>query len=96
MTLFETNSIKDFIQISRIKRNMNKLYFRFRIFLMMLAFGLASVSFFSELYENWTEIPVKLPQVESSTPIYILPIYKHEMKKLGVPFNHCMHRCPDD
>lgn len=45
----------------------------------MLAFGLASVPFFNGLFEQWTEISVNLPQVESSSPIYVQPKSVSEM-----------------
>jgi len=38
----------------------------------MFTIGLASVPFFNELYEKWTEIPVNLPQVESESPIIVI------------------------
>ncbi len=50
---------------------MRKFYVRGRFFLIMLAFGLASVPFINGLYAKLTEISVDLPQVESDTPIYI-------------------------
>lgn len=46
---------------------------KIRIFLLMLAFGLAAVRFFPFLYDKWTEIYVDLPKVESKSPIYIFP-----------------------
>lgn len=52
---------------------MKHLYPKFRIFLMMLALGLSSVTFFNTLYENWTEVRVNLPQVQSDTPILVSP-----------------------
>ena len=39
----------------------------------MLALGLASARFFSFIYDQWTEIQVDLPQVNSETPIIITP-----------------------
>jgi hypothetical protein len=45
----------------------------------MLALGLASVPFFTGLYEKWSEISVNLPQVESNTPIYIQARKTNEM-----------------
>lgn len=53
---------------------MRSTYFKFRILLLTLAFGLASVPFFYGLYESWTEIKVDVPQVESDVPIYIVPL----------------------
>ena len=50
---------------------MRKFNVRLRFFLIMLAFGLASVPFINGLYAKLTEISVDLPQVESDTPIYI-------------------------
>ncbi|MBX7175094.1 MAG: hypothetical protein K1X72_29220 [Pyrinomonadaceae bacterium] len=38
----------------------------------MLALGLASARFFSFIYDQWTEIQVDLPQVNSETPIVIV------------------------
>ena len=48
---------------------------RFRIFLLTVALGLASTLFFGGIYEKWTEIFVELPQVRSDVPIYIFPRY---------------------
>ncbi len=50
---------------------MNKLYFRLRIFLLTLAFGMAFVPFSNAVYQKWTTIPVDLPQVESSRVINV-------------------------
>jgi hypothetical protein len=41
--------------------------------LFTLTLGLATVPFFNSLYENWSEIYVELPTVESESPIYIFP-----------------------
>ena len=46
---------------------------------MMFALGLASVPFFNNLHEQWTEIPVELPGVKSEIPIYVSPKYINEM-----------------
>ncbi len=46
-------------------------YFKFRIILFALAFGLASVTFFNTFYENWKEVKVELPQVESASPLIV-------------------------
>lgn len=59
---------------------MKNYCYRFRFFLLTLAFGLASVPVFNNLYERWTEIKVDIPQVESETPIIVVtenpPFYK--------------------
>lgn len=52
---------------------MKRFYSKFRIFLLMLAFGLSSVAFFNALYERLTEVTVDLPQVQSDTPILVYP-----------------------
>lgn len=52
---------------------MKRFYGRFRIVLFAIALGLASVPFFQNLKENFTEIRVDLPKVESETPIFISP-----------------------
>src|SRR5690242_18507206 len=52
---------------------MKRFYSRFRIMLLTLALGMASVTFFNGLYERWSEISVDLPQVQSETPIYVFP-----------------------
>ncbi len=39
----------------------------------MLALGLASARFFSFIYDQWTEIQVDVPQVNSETPIVVTP-----------------------
>lgn len=44
-----------------------------RIFLLMLAFGLASVRFLPFLYDKWTEVYIDLPKVESDSPIFVFP-----------------------
>ena len=46
---------------------------RIRIFLLTLALGLASASLFNWIYDLWTEIPVRLPQVASDQPIVVFP-----------------------
>ena len=62
---------------------MSKLYFRFRIFLMMLALGLAGVPFLNGVYEKWTEIHINLPQTKSGNPIYVFSKYESEMPHSG-------------
>ncbi|HEY0426560.1 MAG TPA: hypothetical protein VGC76_02020 [Pyrinomonadaceae bacterium] len=62
---------------------------RLRIFLMMFALGLASVSFFNSIYDKWTEIPVELPQVKSETPIIIFPRYFNEIPGGGGGASGC-------
>lgn len=57
---------------------MKRFYSKFRIILLTLAIGLASVPFFQSLKENLTEIRVDLPQVESTTPIFITPYASQE------------------
>lgn len=52
---------------------MKRFYSKFRVFLLMLALGLSSVTFFNALYEKWTEVKVDLPQVQSDTPILVYP-----------------------
>lgn len=51
--------------------NMRKIYFRFRIFLLMLALGLSTVPFFNGLYGRWIVASINLPQIESDSPIYV-------------------------
>ncbi len=46
----------------------------------MLALGLASVPFFDTLYEKLTVTPINLPQVKSSSPIYV-----HILPELSEP-----------
>lgn len=52
---------------------MKRFYSKFRVFLLMLALGLSSVTFFNTLSEKWTEVKVDLPQVQSDTPILVFP-----------------------
>lgn len=54
---------------------MKRVYSRFRIMLMMFAFGLASVFVFEGSLQPSNEIPVNLPEVqfETSTIIFSLP-----------------------
>jgi hypothetical protein len=52
---------------------MKQFYLRFRILLLTLALGLASVPFFNNECDKWTEIKVDLPKIESDSPIFIFP-----------------------
>ena len=52
---------------------MKRFYVRFRIMLMALALGLASVGFVNWLSEYWSEVPVELPKVESNSSIIVFP-----------------------
>lgn len=52
---------------------MKQFYYRFRVVLRVFALGLASVPFFSSLYENWNNVRVELPVITSESPIYIFP-----------------------
>ncbi len=86
---------------------MKHFYSKFRIFLLMVAFGLSSVTFFNALYDKWTEVKIDLPQVQSDTPIlvfpYIPPVYKKFIEKdfiqnrdlslyeLGGEFSNCFN-----
>jgi hypothetical protein len=63
--------------------NMRKLYFRFRIFLMMLALGLATVPFIKGLYEKWVVDSINLPQTQSASPIYLFARNRVEMPFQG-------------
>jgi len=62
---------------------MKKVYWRFRILLMTLALGLASVGFFNLLIECFDEISVDLPVVEASSPIVVFPRKFKEMPYAG-------------
>ena len=58
---------------------MKGIFVKFRVILLTLALGLASVPFFSMLHEKWTEVYVEVPQVESSTPLYVTPYERLEV-----------------
>jgi hypothetical protein len=63
---------------------MKRFYFKFRVLLLTLAFGLTSVPFFNGLYERWSRIPVNLPQTESESPLYVHPWQSHVEPKIEV------------
>lgn len=86
MTLFETvfkTSLKYLVQLQQnsisphllfnFKKRMKRFYQGFRPMLFTLALGLMSVYFFNSLSESWNEVSVKLPQVETESPLYVLP-----------------------
>lgn len=50
---------------------MKRFYMKFRILLLSLALGLASVPFFRMLHEKWTEVRVDVPQIESVAPLIV-------------------------
>jgi hypothetical protein len=50
---------------------MKRFYMKFRILLLTLALGMASVPFFKMLYERWTEVRVDVPQIESNAPLIV-------------------------
>jgi hypothetical protein len=50
---------------------MKRYYRQFRIMLLTLALGLASVPFYKTLREKWTEIRVDVPQIESNAPLIV-------------------------
>lgn len=52
---------------------MKSFYFKLRVLLFTLAFGLASIPFFNGPAERWREIPVNIPQIESQAPLQIYP-----------------------
>jgi hypothetical protein len=52
---------------------MKRFYYRFRILLLTLALGLASVAFFNGLGDRQREIPVNIPQIKSESPLYVHP-----------------------
>lgn len=58
---------------------MRKIYFRFRIFLLMLALGLSAVPFFKSLYGEWVIASIKLPQTESASPVYVYARNRDDM-----------------
>ena len=51
--------------------------------LITLALGLASVGFFNWSNDYSTEIPVDLPKLESSSPIFIFPRESGVMPRSG-------------
>lgn len=52
---------------------MKRFYCRFRLMLLTLALGLASVPFIHSLSENYSEMRVELPTSTSESPLYVLP-----------------------
>jgi hypothetical protein len=46
-----------------------------RVFLLMLALGVASVPFFTGLYRTWAIDTINIPQTESPGPIVVIPTY---------------------
>ena len=66
---------------------MKRFYSQFRVMLMTLAFGLASVSLFNELNRKWIEIPVNLPQIKSGTLLKVFVEEKPERKLCSVEFD---------
>lgn len=60
---------------------MKRFYLRFRVVLITLALGLASVSFFNWFSDYWNEVSVELPKVASGSPIYVFPAYEKEIGK---------------
>lgn len=60
------------------EENMKPFYKKFRIMLLTLALGLASIPFFRMIHERWTEIRANVPQVESDAPFIVFP---YEMTK---------------
>ena len=57
---------------------MKRFYDKFRIMLLTLALGLASVPFFRTIHERWTEVRVAVPQIESDAPIFVTHYGKME------------------
>lgn len=62
---------------------MRKLYFRFRIFLMMFAVGLAAIPFFYGLYSEWIIASINLPQMKSASPVIVFAKNRDDMPKVG-------------
>jgi len=52
---------------------MNKRHYRFRVFLLMLALGLASVPFYKSLYCEFVVATIELPQISSNSPLILSP-----------------------
>jgi len=52
---------------------MKRFYKKFRIMLLTLALGLASIPFFKMIHERWTEVRINVPQVESDAPFIVTP-----------------------
>lgn len=50
---------------------MKRFYMKFRVIILTLALGLASVPFFRMVYERWTTVRVDVPQVESNAPLIV-------------------------
>lgn len=50
---------------------------------MMLALGLASVAFFNSLYAKWIVASINLPQIESSSLLYVLGIRRDDFPPSG-------------
>jgi hypothetical protein len=55
----------------REKAPLKRFYMKFRIILLTLAFGLASVPFFRMIHERWTAVWVDVPRIESDAPLYV-------------------------
>ncbi|MBS1797867.1 MAG: hypothetical protein JSS81_28865 [Acidobacteria bacterium] len=53
---------------------MKRFYGRFRIILLTLALGLASVQFFRAVHERWTRVAVDVPAIESEAPLLVRPV----------------------
>lgn len=68
---------------------MKRFYIRFRIMLMTLAFGLASVFMFNGSLKESDEIKVELPKVQSDPVIFITP-----KKRICMPFGGGSHGSP--
>ncbi len=62
---------------------MNKRCYKIRIFLLMLAIGLASVPFFKSLHCKVLLDSINLPQTNSNSPLIVLPQYRNEMSYGG-------------
>lgn len=52
---------------------MKRYFLRFRIVLLTLALGMASVPFFRTIRERWTRVDVDVPEIESSAPLFVTP-----------------------
>lgn len=52
---------------------LKRFYGKFRILLFAVALGLASVPFIKILHEQWVEVEVELPQVESENTFFVVP-----------------------
>jgi len=63
---------------------MKRFYRQFRIMLLTLALGLASVPFFTSLSERWSEVSVELPVVESESLITVFPQEHQRIFRLKV------------